>query len=366
MKSIINPIQNLGYKFKILYFQSLQKGLPLLIFILQACNQAPAKKEESNTGSAIPVRLLSMDLSHGRSELVASGKFTTEDETMLSFKLGGIISRIFVKEGDPIHKGQLLSTIKTDEIDAQVNQAKLALAKSERDYSRHLRLFKDSVITQEQLENFKTQRDLNLEQLKSLEFNLQYSKIVSPVNGFVLKKLASEGQQLSPGTPVLQINGAGNSAWVLQIGVSDDWWAKIKTGDTARISTDAEANTFFKGRVIRKSHGVDMAGGVNEVDIQLLQKPAHIGSGMYGKAYLSLGDEQGAFRIPYEAVLDASGNQAYVYTTQDNKTAHRVKVQIQSFDENSVLIKKGLENGGKVIVAGSAYLSDGSPIQIIQ
>jgi multidrug efflux pump subunit AcrA (membrane-fusion protein) len=65
-----------------------------------------------------------------------SGQFTTDDEVMLSFKTTGIINKIYVKEGDAIQRGQLLATLNLTEIDASLEQARLALEKSTRDHQR--------------------------------------------------------------------------------------------------------------------------------------------------------------------------------------------------------------------------------------
>ncbi|MBK8884570.1 MAG: biotin/lipoyl-binding protein [Bacteroidales bacterium] len=106
----------------------------------------------------------------------SSGQFTTDDETMLSFKTGGIVDRIYVKEGDKIRKGQLLATLDLTEISSQVNQSQIAYEKAARDYNRIENLQKDSVASLEQLQNSKTGLELAKQQLAAAKFNLQYSK----------------------------------------------------------------------------------------------------------------------------------------------------------------------------------------------
>jgi len=366
MKTSIQFFSQKFTEFKILTFTLIRKISPLLIFILQACGSSNSTSLPKNQTAPIPVRVENLETSNGESKLEASGKFTTLDETFLSFKTGGIISRIMVKEGDPVHKGQILAYIKTDEIDARVNQTKLSLAKAERDFNRYSKLYTDSVITREQLENFRTTRDLQIEQVKAAEFDRNYSKIICPENGFVLKKMASEGQQVGSGTPVLQVNGAHSSPWILQVGVSDDWWSHIQTGDIAPIQTDALPGQVLKGKVVRKSQTVDPTSGVNTIDLLVVSSPREIAYGMFGKAQFTRNLGHSNFRVPYEAVLDASGHQAFVFITLNNKTAHKIPVQLGDFNETTVLITRGLDSGGKLILAGSAYLSEGSPIKIVQ
>ncbi|MGY0039503.1 biotin/lipoyl-binding protein [Pedobacter sp. NJ-S-72] len=77
--------------------------------------------------------------------IAVSGQFTTDDEVLLSFKTGGIINSLLVKEGDAVKKGQLLATLNLTEINAQVQQTQLSYEKAKRDYQRTKNLYSDSV-----------------------------------------------------------------------------------------------------------------------------------------------------------------------------------------------------------------------------
>src|ERR1700759_2131607 len=122
----------------------------------------PLRKKES---AAIPVKVLPVKQYNGLEKIPVSGQFTTDDEVMMSFKTTGIISKIFVKEGDVIKKGQLLATLNLTEIDASLQQSQLAFEKATRDLQRLNNLYNDSVATLEQVQNAKTTRDLIAQQL---------------------------------------------------------------------------------------------------------------------------------------------------------------------------------------------------------
>jgi RND family efflux transporter MFP subunit len=150
----------------------------------------------------------------------ASGLVSTENEARLSFKIGGIIEKIYVKEGDRIKKGQLLATLKSTEIASQVQQVQLTVEKAQRDYQRANNLYKDSVVTLEQLQNAKTGLDIARQNLQQVAFNQEYSKIYAPADGFVVKKIGNEGELASSGSPVLFANAlSASSKWILKIGL---------------------------------------------------------------------------------------------------------------------------------------------------
>ena len=72
---------------------------------------------------AIAIKLQPVTTTQYAPILKYSGSMASTAEARLSFKIGGIISRIYVKEGDHVVKGQLLATLDLTEINAQVQQA---------------------------------------------------------------------------------------------------------------------------------------------------------------------------------------------------------------------------------------------------
>jgi RND family efflux transporter MFP subunit len=329
----------------------------------------PIKKIES---AIIPVKTIPLKQYNSTATVAVSGQFTTDDEVMLSFKTTGIIDKIFVKEGDAIQKGQLLATLNLTEIDASLQQYRLAYEKAIRDHQRLMNLYNDSVATLEQVQNAKTTMDLAAQQLNSVQFNRRYSEIRAEANGYVLRKLANEGQQVSSGNAVFQTNGAGSGKWILRSGVTDKQWSAIKMGDEAEIRIASGNGQTVPGKVSRKSEAVDPANGLFSIDITVTgNHPGKIATGMFGNGIITTGKNNNegkhladGWSVPYEALLDGDGSTGYVFITNDNKTANRVKVVIAGVEKDHVIISQGLENAVSLIISGSAYLTDNSPIII--
>lgn len=330
---------------------------------LFACKQAP--KKEITSGEIIPVELMPLKQDSIHSSIFAAGQFTTDDETNLAFKTGGVVNRVFVKEGDAVKQGQLLATLNLTEVNAMATQASLALQKAQRDYERASNLYKDSVATLEQMQNAKTALDVARQQYSSAGFNQAYSEIRAPRNGFVLKKFVNDGQIAGPGTPVLMVNGAGQSNWILKAGVSDYQWAAIRTGDKATITTDALPGQTIDAFVSKKSEGVDPLSGTFQVQLQLSNAPkGKIASGLFGKATIHPSQTTSAWSIPYDALLDGDAGSGYVFITNDNTTAQKVKVNVEKIENGKVIVSGGLENAKSLIISGSAYLNENSKIRI--
>src|SRR6266550_3668495 len=120
--------------------------LPLFRFVVVATlalalvrcgdNKAATTPSVPLSDEPIPVRLQPVISGNQGRTLQYSGLIASNSEARLSFKIGGMISKIFVKEGDHATAGQLLATLDLTEIDAQVQQATQNLEKTRRDEGR--------------------------------------------------------------------------------------------------------------------------------------------------------------------------------------------------------------------------------------
>lgn len=339
----------------------------VVAWIMSSCSGSNEKTETvARVSEVVPVRIVTLTQQELQPVIQTSGVFTTDDETLLAFKTGGIINNMYVKEGDAIRKGQLLATLNLTEIEAQVAQARLSFEKAKRDFTRVENLYRDSVATLEQFQNARTGMEVAARQLEAANFNRSYSEIRAVNNGYVLRKMANEGQVIAPGATVFQTNGAGRGTWMLKTGVSDREWSMITVGDRATVKTDALPGKLFEAIVTRKSEGTDAMNGSFTVEVALKNPGNGLASGLFGKATIQGSRKQQVWKIPYAALLDGDAQSGYVFATEDGKTAHKVTVVVGNIEKDQVTIMAGLENVKTLIISGSAYLKDGSQIKVIE
>ncbi|MEO8238897.1 MAG: efflux RND transporter periplasmic adaptor subunit [Flavobacterium sp.] len=347
------------------------KSTTILISLLAlpffyACKEEKKEHTPFETADVIAIKTATVQSLALTSNISASGLVTTENEANYGFKIGGVVSHIYVEEGQFFKKGQLLATLDATEINAGLNQTDLNVKKYERDYNRANNLYKDSVYTLEQLQNTKTGLDIARKQKDAVAFNARYAKIYATANGFVSKKIANEGEVVDPGSPILAINETTqNNNYLLKIGLTDQEWASVKMGQKAVVSLDGYPDEHFDATVFRKSQAADAALGSFQVELKLNMKNSKPAVGMFGKAEIKAENAQDFIVIPYNSLIEADGNKAFVFIVENNKVK-RKPVTINKFENNKVFIKDGLEKTDQIVVSNSAYLNEESTIKIIK
>ncbi|MDP1892216.1 MAG: efflux RND transporter periplasmic adaptor subunit, partial [Gemmatimonadaceae bacterium] len=193
--------------------------LILALLVLAACG-GNAEGRNSPPETVVPVQMADVVLAGQAATITASGTLGAKDEVTLSFKIGGIVGKVPVDDGARVKRGQVLAALDQREIDAMLAKARAGAEKARRDAQRVERLYKDSVATLAQWQDVQTARDAAEADLRAARVNHEYSTITAPADGVVLMRIASAGQMVGVGAPVIQFASNARGS-VLRAGVSD-------------------------------------------------------------------------------------------------------------------------------------------------
>jgi multidrug efflux system membrane fusion protein len=336
--------------------------------VLWTCNKQEKQPEKPVIDeSAVAVKLAKVQTVDYSLPVISSGLISAETESRLSFKIAGIITKIYVKEGESVTQGQLLASLNLTEIDAQVAQAKNNLEKTQRDLDRGKRLLKDSAATLEQIQNLTTAFNVADESFRISSFNRQFSTIHANTSGKVIRKFVNEGELVGAGTPVLVINSSAHNDWIVKIGLPDVDWVRVKKGDQAKISTDAYPNEILNGELNVINEGADVLSGLYQAEVKIKLGNKKLASGLFAKVEIVPSLKRKLQTVPIEAIVEGQGKNAFVFIINDDKkSVRKLPIVIAYLENQTAFVANGLDSVSDVIAEGSAFLTESSVIKVTQ
>lgn len=333
---------------------------------LAACSapEEPAAPE----AKARPVRVAAVERGPALAPVVATGVVTARDEARLSFKLGGVIREIAVREGEAVKAGQRLATLETTEVDAGLAQARAAHEKAQRDLQRGRQLFEDDVITQEQLDDLGTAATVAKAQFESAQFNRRYAEIVAPADGRVLRRLAEPRELVAAGQPILMVSrGAGG--FTLKLGLPDRDFVNVRLGDRATLRFDAWPGRRFDARVIERGEAADPRSGTFTVELEIEAGDTAFASGLIGRAEIAAsgaGDAQLDY-VPLNALVEGAGDAMLLFLYDEKtQTVQGRRVAVAFITERRAALREPLPAGSRVVTDGAPYLDDGALVRVVE
>jgi len=316
----------------------------------EAARPTPVRVANASQGPAVP-------------PIDTNGVVVTKHEMRLSFKMGGLVRRIYVQQGESVKKGQRLAEIELTEVGAQVEQAHQMAEKAQRDLKRGENLYADQVISLEQLQDLRTQAAMAAAQFKSAQFNLGYSVIEAPRDGVVLRKLVEERELVPAGAPVL-VFGESDRGYVVRAALADREIVNVKLGDKGEIRMDAFPGQPLSGTVVEVASAADERSGMFPVEVRFDTPPPRLVSGLVAR--LSLAPQTTApplTYVPMAALVEGDGDRASVFVLEGGKARKR-EVRVAFITADAIALESGLAAGEAVITDGALYLENGESVEV--
>jgi membrane fusion protein, multidrug efflux system len=311
----------------------------------------------------------------------AVGNVEAYSVVSIKSQVPGTLMAAHFKEGDFVHKGQLLLTIDPRPYQAALDQARAALARDKAvaannrvQADRYAKLYAEGVAPAQQLDSYKSAADasdavVNADQaaVKTAELNLEFCTIYSPIDGRTGTLLVKPGNLVKAAdVPIVVINQV-NPIYV-NFAVPQQYWPEIKKyvarGNlqvTATVPRDA--GPLEKGSLTFVDNAVDPTTGTIHLRATFANPQNRLWPGLYVNTSLKLFDQVNATLVPAQAI--AAGQKGpFVYILKpDNTVEPRPVVSSRSVDGEAI-IDQGLKPGETIVTDGLAALAPGSKVQV--
>ena len=334
-------------------------GLISVLILISGCAK---DQKQFNPEERVNVGLVAVDHRQLALPIRVTGFIAAREEMKLSFKIGGIINTLAADEGDRVKKGQILASLKLDEIEAIRNQAKNACEKADRDFNRARALYEDSVVTLEQIQDAETGLNIARSQLNIAEFNLRHAKIYAPEDGKVLKKLVQPNELVGSGHPVY-LFGSGRREWIVRAGLTDRDVVRCRIGDQAVVEVDALPDRPMQAVIQEIAGAPDPMSSLYEVQLFMQSVDLPLKAGFTARIRIQPSDRSQVDLIPMISLMNGNDHRGYVYTIDDS-TAVRIPVTVAFLLDQQVALAP-VSGVDSVVAEGAAYLSPGSRVNII-
>jgi HlyD family secretion protein len=272
--------------------------------------------------------------------VTATGKIQPEVEVKIAPEVSGEIIDIPVKEGEAVHRGQLLVRIKPDVYQAQVESQQAALNssrssavrnkaeldKADLDYKRSMSLYQKGLLSESDRKAAETNYNTAKAALEASQFDVQRAEgalsqisdalkktvVVAPMDGSISSLTSRVGERVVgtiqfAGTEMMRIANLNNMEAVVNVNENDI--VNVKVGDSARVNVDAYPDRQLRGfvREIGTTAQTRNAGSQEEVTnfevkITIPNPPVPLRPGMSTTADIETATVQNAVVVPIQSV----------------------------------------------------------------
>ena len=328
---------------------------------------APVKPSLTVT-TALPVQA---DLTQ---KIAANGSLAAWQEAIVGAEVNGLkITEVRVNVGDRVQRGDVLATLQSDTLRAELAQAEGTLAeaiasaqeaRAQAERARALQqqgFFSSAQLSQALAADASAQARVQsaqaLVQLQNLR--LSQTQVKAPDAGVISARQATVGSVVGAGTELFRLIRQGRLEWRAEVTASD--MGRIQVG--APVQVTAASGQVLRGKVRMVAPSVDAQTRNVLVYVDLPAPTGSARAGMYAQGEISLGQSQ-AITVPQTAVVVRDGF-SYVYTVGGDQKVTQVKVQTGRLSGDRMEIKSGLKADARVVLSGGAFLNHGDTVRVV-
>jgi membrane fusion protein, multidrug efflux system len=342
-------------------------------------------------------------------EVTSVGNVEPVSTVAVKAQVSGELLEVHFKDGDFVHKGQLLftidsrsfqgqvgtmeSNIQKDQAQLQQAEANLARDTAQMEYAqseskRYATLQQRGLIATESSEQVRSQAnaleqsvradraaidnvrailDVDQHALTAAKLQLSYSTIYSPIDGRTGAVMLKPGNLIKSADAPMVIINQTNPIYV-NFTVPQQHWPQIKktmNGNVLQVTATVPQDPTHpvQGNVIFVDNAVDAGTGTLHIKASFENAENQFLPGMFVNVVLRLSEQPNAKVVPTQAVTDGQSG-SFVYVVKPDNTVELRPVVSTHTHDGSAAIDTGLEVGELVVVDGQARLTPKSKVQI--
>jgi RND family efflux transporter MFP subunit len=297
-----------------------------------------------------------------KSYINVQGKVDADENVSLSSEMPGTITKINVKVGDRVTKGQVLA-----ETDARAIQQSLSDLQTNLDlvnqlYEKQKGLWDQKIGTEVQFLQAKTNKESLEKKMGTLQEQVRMSKIISPIDGTVDAVDIKLGQMTAPGMPAIRVINFSNLK--VKADLAESYAGRVHKGDEVIIRFPDTKDTIVT-TVNYSARAISALNRTFNVEIVLDNKKEFHPNQI---AILDINDyksEKPVVAVPLNYLQKDLKGQNFVLVAEGNKAAKR-NVTLGRQYNGMVEITAGLSDTDLLITSGYDGLSEGDAIKVRQ
>ncbi len=340
----------------------------LAVLVVGGFVVARAKTQDKSKDQEPPFRLGKAQAEDLQVSVHEVGVVDPEDKVDVKSAVSGRVLDLKVREGDVVRAGQVLAEVEPDvnqaqtlsDVQAGVSQARIELAKAERDLAAQQALYEEGLIGSETLRNYQSSRDLAADSLRAAktryqivedrgipisgDASTQIARVTSPMSGVVITKGVEPGETVTSGVSsfnagTVMFTVADLSSLIIRVNLNEVDIAKVHVGQAVRVTLDAYPQKTFTGKVRFVAPAAKLVDKIKvfEIEVALDHLDDAFRTGMSANVEILGERRDAALSIPLEALQRREG-ETVAYRLKSDLTPKQISKARDGLDGRSKFV----------------------------
>ena len=300
--------------------------------------------------------------------LELQGNVTTKNLLIITPEYSGILTNVYVKEGQKVSKGQLLAKIDDGGLSQQVAQLQIQTDLAKTTYERQKRLWEQNIGSEIQFLQAKSTYESQQEAVNQLQQQIAKTAVRAPFAGTIDDVISEQGTVVAAGQSQL-MRIVNLDDMYIEVEVPESYVSNVTKGKKVQVEIPV-LGEIVDTKIRQASNFINPANRTFKAEIEVPNKDKNIKPNLTVRLKINDYTNDNAVLIPQSVISENAAGEQYVYiVTNKNSdgigTAKRLIIETGRTQGDVIEVLKNLEKGVEVIKEGARSVKDGQSVEVI-
>lgn len=324
---------------------------------------------ELDEGKKIPlITTFNLEETDFKHFLELQGNVTTKNLLVIYPEYSGVLTNVYVVEGQKVRKGDVLAKIDDGGLSQQLAQLKIQAELAKTTFERQQRLWDQKIGSEMQYLQAKSNYEAQDQAIAQLEQQVAKTVVRAPFSGTIDDVLTEQGSVVMPGqTELLRIINLDNMYIVTD--VPEKYIANITRNKKVEVEFPVLGKKI-DSKVRQVGNFINPANRTFKVEVSVPNKDKSIKPNLTAKLRINDYSNKNALLIPQGIISENANGEQYIYivsdkTGNDEAVAEKKIITTGLTQGDYIEVINGLEVGNEIIQEGARSVNDGQTVKII-
>jgi len=300
--------------------------------------------------------------------LELQGNVTTKNLLTITPEFNGILTNVYVTEGQRVTKGQTLAKIDDGGLSQQLAQYKIQANLAKTTFERQKRLWDQKIGSEIQYLQAKSSFESQQEAINQIQQQISKTVIRAPFSGTIDDVITEKGSVVGAGqTPLMQIVNLNNM--YIETDVPESYVPSVTKGKNVTVEFPVLGKKLDT-QIRQASAVINPANRTFKVEIGIPNKDKSIKPNLTARLKINDYTNKKAILVPQSIISENAEGEQYVYIVKNKKNndegkVNKVIIKTGKTQGDIIEVLEGIENGAELILEGARSVKEGQTVKVI-
>jgi RND family efflux transporter MFP subunit len=300
--------------------------------------------------------------------LEIQGNVTTKNLLVITPEYNGILTNVYVKEGQKVTKGQTLAKIDDGGLSQQLAQLQIEADLAKTTYERQKRLWDQNIGSEIQYLQAKSTYEAQSEAVNQLKQQIAKTTVKAPFTGTIDDVITEQGSVVAAGqTQLMRIVSLKDM--YIETDIPERYITDVTRGKQVKVEFPVLGKSIDT-EIRQAGDFINPANRTFKVEVAIPNNEKNIKPNLTAKLKINDYTNENAILIPQSIISENAEGEQYVYVVNeknanDEGVAERVIIKTGKTQGDVIEVLEGIDNDVEIVQEGARSVKDGQTVKVI-